>query len=127
MSGLANKKILIVEDESLVGYMAREKLLELGADVVALVPTLEKAKDLAGTAMIDAALLDANLRGASAQPVADLLHRRGIPVVLATGYGSPSSITSPAVLLNKPYTLEMLSSAMERALQNAPAPGASLE
>ena len=41
---------------------------------------------LAQEKAIDRAVLDVNLRGAKACPVADALRERGIPFVLATSY-----------------------------------------
>jgi CheY-like chemotaxis protein len=50
------------------------------------VPSVTDAlKALAQADTLDAAILDVNLRGEKAYPVADALRQRGIPFVLSTG------------------------------------------
>ena len=51
------------------------------------VPSVADALRLLATEEgIDGAVLDMNLRGEKAYPVADALRERGVPFVLATGY-----------------------------------------
>jgi CheY-like chemotaxis protein len=86
---LALCRILVVEDEYFIADDMACALRELGAEVVGPVPTKEKA--LAVVALdekLDAAVLDINLRDATAFAVADALNARGIPFVFSTGYAS---------------------------------------
>ena len=71
-------------------YLADDMALalrKLGAEVVGPVPSVPDAlKLLAQTDTLDGAIIDVNLRGEKAYPVADALRERGVPFVLATGY-----------------------------------------
>jgi DNA-binding response OmpR family regulator len=59
-------------------------------------PTLRLALQAAETEAIDAASLDINLNGEMIWPAAAALRRRGVPLVLVTGYAS--SLEMPADL-----------------------------
>ena len=84
---LSGCRVLVVEDEYMLADELRSELLDAGADAIGPVASVEQAIDLiARDEMIDAAILDVNLGGEFAYPVADLLLERGIPFVFATGY-----------------------------------------
>jgi len=86
-SALRGRRILVVEDEYMMAEDLRYDLEEAGAEVIGPVPSVADALRLLATEMsIDAAILDVNLRGEKAYPVADVLRERTIPFVLATGY-----------------------------------------
>jgi len=66
---------------------------------------------------IDAAVLDVNLNDQRSDPIAGVLKDRGIPYLLATGYGD--AVTSSEVpVLSKPYTPESLVQALGRLPMN---------
>jgi len=92
-------KVLVVEDESLVALDIESMLEELGCVVVASVPRLLKALDLAASLDIDLAVLDINLAGEVVYPLAFRLAQRGIPFLFTTGY---STATLPADLRDRP-------------------------
>jgi len=84
---LHGSRILIVEDEYLLADDLSETLVEAGAEVLGPIASIEDATAfIAGEAVIDAAVLDVNLRGDMVFPVADALRARGIPFAFATGY-----------------------------------------
>ena len=56
-------KVLVVEDESLVALDIETMLEEMGCKVVASVPRLVRALDLASRLDFDLAVLDSNLAG----------------------------------------------------------------
>ena len=86
-SALRGRRILVVEDEYMMAEDLRYDLEEAGDQVIGPVPSVADALRLLATEMsIDAAILDVNLRGEKAYPVADVLRERTIPFVLATGY-----------------------------------------
>jgi hypothetical protein len=86
---LVGCRILLVEDEYLIGFDLRNELLDCGAEVIGPVGDLDMAFDLVQTeGWLDAAILDLNLRGELAFPLADQLIRRGVPFVFTTGYGT---------------------------------------
>ena len=80
------RRILVVEDDFLIASQFAGALANLGAEVVGPVGSLGKAIELAETADFDCALVDINLRGLDAYPVADILIRRGAPMAFVSGY-----------------------------------------
>ncbi|MGU3540827.1 response regulator [Methylobacterium sp. A54F] len=87
-AGLQGRRILLAEDDYyIVEDMARSFRAD-GAEVVGPVATLAEAMRLLGGPRVpDAAVVDLNLRGEMAFPLADALLGRGVPFVFATGYG----------------------------------------
>ncbi|WP_237479068.1 response regulator [Lichenibacterium dinghuense] len=88
-ASLAQRQILLAEDEYFIMQDLRSGLQALGATVVGPAPSVAGALALiAGAPRIDAAVLDINLRGETIYPVADMLSARGIPFLFATGYSN---------------------------------------
>ena len=84
---LSDRRILVVEDEYFLADELDRALRAAGAVVLGPVPSVKAALDLlGGEATPDAAVLDVNLGGEMAVPVADALAARGVPFVLTTGY-----------------------------------------
>lgn len=79
-SSLAGCRVLVVEDEYLIAMDMEHSLRKAGADVAGPVPDADQA-----LALIDAAVLDVNLRGEAVYVVADRLNERGVPYLFATG------------------------------------------
>jgi DNA-binding response OmpR family regulator len=81
-------KILVVEDECLIAEDLAALLRDAHAEVIGPAESLPQAMRLAAdTELIDAAVLDINLRGVTVFPLADELTSRGIPIMFLTGYG----------------------------------------
>jgi DNA-binding NarL/FixJ family response regulator len=81
------RRILLVEDEYMIAQDMAYELKALGADVVGPAPTVERALRLIEEdPAIDTGLLDLNLNGERAYPVAEALLARGARVVFTTGY-----------------------------------------
>ncbi|GEP54967.1 response regulator [Reyranella soli] len=99
MSDARPLKVLVVEDESLVALDIENMLEEMGCTVVASVPRLVKALDLAARLDLDLAVLDINLAGEVVYPLAFRLAERGIPFVFSTGY---STADLPIELRDRP-------------------------
>ena len=104
MERLAGKRILIVEDEFLIGAMVMEMLSAVGAVIVGPATSASAGMALARSAELDAAILDVNLRGERSDQVAAELQRRNIPYLLATGYGERESAGIGAPVIAKPFT-----------------------
>jgi len=83
---LADKRLLVVEDELLVSMLVRRMLDDLGATVVGPCGRLADGMAVAKAERFDGAILDLNLAGEPADPLADLLLARGVPFVFITGY-----------------------------------------
>jgi two-component sensor histidine kinase/CheY-like chemotaxis protein len=88
--GLSGKRILVVEDESLISMFMKDVISELGAGVVGPVNTLDDGYTVARSEAIDGAILDLNLGGTQTYPLAEILAARGVPFVFLTGYDSDS-------------------------------------
>ncbi|WP_262269124.1 response regulator [Microvirga yunnanensis] len=84
---LANRRVLVAEDEYFIARDIARALHALGAEVVGPVPTLDEVQALLATGeRLDAAILDINLNGEMVFPIMEALTAREIPVVFATGY-----------------------------------------
>jgi CheY-like chemotaxis protein len=117
MSGLKGKRILVVEDEALIAVMVEDMLADFGSIVVGPAATIQAALALAQSEVIDAAILDVNVRGERIDPVAEALFARGIPVLFATGYGEVRLLNgAKAAVIDKPYTKEKLALGLTRGL-----------
>lgn len=84
-------RVLVVEDESIVAMLIEDILTDLGHQVVATVGRVDQALSLAAELQIDVALLDLNLNGQDTYGVAEVLVKRNIALIFATGYG-PSGV-----------------------------------
>jgi CheY-like chemotaxis protein len=82
-----SQRVLIVEDEALVGMALEDALQFLGIEVAGVAGTVDEALAHIETGQFDGAILDVQLHGKTVLPVAESLERRGIPFVFATGYG----------------------------------------
>ena len=114
---LSGKRVLVVEDESLVSMLIEEFLEDIGCTVAGVAGRLEEAAKLAATLAVDLAVLDINLDGTPSYAIAETLGQRGIPFVLATGYGGtalPAALQS-AHVLTKPFTKDQLEAALAAA------------
>lgn len=90
-------KVLVVEDESIVALDIENMLEEMGCVVVASVPRLVKALNLAESLDFDLAVLDINLAGEVVYPLAFRLAQRGTPFLFTTGYSTRACRTSCAI------------------------------
>jgi DNA-binding response OmpR family regulator len=81
-------KILIVEDEALIGMALEAAVSEAGHSTIGPFGGADAALEAISAAPVDAAILDVNLgRGGWSYPVAAELARRAVPFVFLTGYG----------------------------------------
>jgi CheY-like chemotaxis protein len=84
---LANRRVLVAEDEYFIARDIARALHAFGAEVVGPVPTWNGLQAILSTGeRLDAAILDINLKNKMVFPVVEALTTRGIPVVFATGY-----------------------------------------
>lgn len=84
---LAGRRVLVVEDESLVAMLLETILEDMGCTPVGPAANIEDGLTMAGGEQLDAALLDVNVAGRTVFPVAEALKSRGVPFVFSTGYG----------------------------------------
>jgi CheY-like chemotaxis protein len=81
-------RILVVEDEAMVGMLLEDMALDCGGEIIGPVATFDQALAVAREAAFDVVILDLNLNGILSYPIAEIVRGRGIPVIFATGYGT---------------------------------------
>jgi DNA-binding response OmpR family regulator len=82
------KRVLVVEDDAVLGLDIAEQLTDQGFEVLGPAVSVAKALSLLGEKGCDVALLDVNLGRETAEPVAHELRARGTPFVVLSGYSS---------------------------------------
>jgi CheY-like chemotaxis protein len=117
--GLSGRRVLVVEDESLVAMLLETILEDMGCVPVGPASTVEEglAMTIDG-APLDAALLDVNVAGREVFPIANALRERGVPFVFSTGYGEgglPDDWRGHPTV-QKPFTENAIREALMRAM-----------
>ena len=118
-SRLAGKRLLVVEDEALVALDIVTVLEDAGAEVAGSAGTAKDALAIINNAALDAALLDANLRGDPVDEIAGALAAHNVPFLFVTGYG-PESLPKAfggSAMLSKPFGQEQLIAAVALLVQ----------
>lgn len=113
-------RILIVEDEPLIAMMLEDFVEMLDHSCAASVDNVADAESAIQDGNFDFAILDVNLRdGEPSWPVADALAAAGIPFVFASGgqLDTPPDRHRNRPFLHKPFTLESVREACEKALE----------
>lgn len=105
---LAGVRVFVVEDETLVLIDIEDCLADAGATIIGPAMNLAQAVQIAESEQeIDIALLDINVQGEQVFPAAEILRRRNVPILFASGYGK-SSLTgewSEMPVAPKPYAM----------------------
>ena len=118
-TALQGRRVLVIEDESLVAMLLETILDDMGCAVVGPESNIDDGLIAATTeASLDAALLDVNVAGREVFPVADALRARGVPFVFSTGYGEAGLPEhwrgNPTI--QKPFTEGAIREALMRAM-----------
>jgi PAS domain S-box-containing protein len=79
-------RIMLVEDEVLLGMLMRDMITEMGYFVAGPYCTVSEAMAASEGQEFDAAVLDVNLGGEHVYPLADRLTAKGVPCIFVTGY-----------------------------------------
>ena len=109
--------VLVVEDNMIIAMDAADILSDLGASKVLTASSVPEALRMLEANRLSMAVLDVHLGSETSFPVAQVLAARGIPIVLASGYGSQSETLAQfpeAPVVAKPYTAETLSRGIAR-------------
>jgi CheY-like chemotaxis protein len=115
---MSGRRVLVVEDESLVAMLLETMLEDMGCVPVGPAATIDEALKLVDSETFDAALLDVNVAGQPVFPVARALEARGIPLVFSTGYGEgglPEAWRGRPTV-QKPFTEAVIGDALMSAL-----------
>ena len=113
----AGRRILIVEDEPVIGFALEDMLDEIGWRTLGIAARVGAALKLLEGDTPDAAILDVNLHGEQSYPVADALAGLGIPYIFATGYGDREHPERHRLVptVTKPYTIHDIEKALSAA------------
>ncbi len=108
-------RVLVVEDEALIGMLIEDMLADIGCQCVDVAPSVEIALEVLKETKPDFALLDINLNGTRSFPVADILLSREIPFVFLSGYDSRGldGVYADAKILQKPFQLADIETALD--------------
>ena len=103
-------KFLVVEDEFMIAMLIEDYLAELGHEMAWQTDNIPEALQIIdANEDIDGAILDMNLRGETARPIADVLRARQVPFCFMTGYGAGVATSHPDVpIISKPFDMAAL-------------------
>lgn len=113
-------RVLIVEDEPVLALGLRRFLEATGFEIVACVGSVEKAIAVIDEVECDVAVLDLNLRGESAVPLAVAFRQRDRRLVFMSGYGRsdlPAEFSGVPFLL-KPFDPNELAAVIRKMLES---------
>lgn len=120
-------RILVVEDEVLIGIEIAEILKDAGFEIAGPVTTVGRALEYLENEMCDAAVLDINLGKETSEPVAKLLSTQGTPYLSVSGRGiedRPAAF-SGSLHLSKPIQSTLLIKELGQMLDAATLPDSS--
>ena len=118
------RRVLVVEDETMIAMQLEDDLRDAGCDVVGPVPTVCGALKLIERAPLDAAIIDYHLADGDSGRIADLLEQRGVPFLFMTGHTAedlPLHLRAKKLLF-KPVRIAALVRELEALLGAADAP-----
>ncbi len=121
----AGRKVLIVEDETLVGMGLKAHLEAIGCVVVGQADTIEQAQALFREHQPDIVLMDIRLDNVDGIELArQLIAERHCAIVMVTAYSDPELITRASAAgvfgyLIKPVTRESLAAQVEIAINRS--------
>jgi DNA-binding NtrC family response regulator len=120
---LADRQILIVEDELIIAWELQAIVEALGASVLGPAASVSKALALLSQQSSDAAILDINLQGQIITPVAKECERRNVPFAVVTGYGRlhlDEPLLEVAPRVRKPFNRGDIAAALNTLLIDTP-------
>jgi DNA-binding response OmpR family regulator len=117
---LAGKRLLIVEDDFLIGASLSDVLTKHGCLVRGPVFTIKEAVQILESERLDGALLDLKLQDGLALDIARRLRAQGVPFVVLTGYPRETlhSDLRNAYYLGKPARPDVVVEVVAAALQS---------
>jgi len=118
---LPGRRVLIVEDDPYITLALEDTLTDFGMVIAGAARNLTDALRLAQSASFDLALLDVNIGRDQIDPVADIIHARGIPFVFTTGCGRaglPEAYVARAII-EKPFYVDEILQTLRDEITNA--------
>jgi len=116
---LAGLRVLVVEDTPMVARETLCCLADLGCRPIGPAATVADAEEALAGHRVDAAVVDLNLRGESAEPFLRTLAARGVPAVVASSDDRAVErlAGAGAATLLKPFLAQDLGRAMQAAIE----------
>jgi two-component sensor histidine kinase/CheY-like chemotaxis protein len=117
-------RLLLVEDEVLVGLFMGEMLEDMDFSVTEPCRTLADGLAAAKAEKFDGAVLDMNLNGESVYPLADLLTSLDVPFIFVTGYSADvvAERFAKIPIIQKPVAAEALAKILRLHLAKGTGP-----
>jgi two-component system, response regulator PdtaR len=115
---ISSLRILVIEDDSMIGMLFAETLAGMGHTVCALAASQEEAVLAAREHRPDLMIVDARLgAGSGIRAVETILAHRFVPHVFVTGDKTAVAGELPeAIIVEKPFYVAELAAAMRRAM-----------
>ncbi len=113
------RKILIVEDEFIVGLDLMETTKDLGFIAEGPFTTVREASAAAEAIGPDAAILDVQLEDGEVYPLADQLMRMGVPIIFHSGHANPRDLAKRypgSLACGKPCSPDTLIQMLQQAI-----------
>jgi CheY-like chemotaxis protein len=121
---MANKKVLIVEDDEIIAYIEKWRLSKLGFDVCGTAVTGEEALQYAADTRPDIVLMDISLKGGSdgIETARQIKADFNIPVIFVSAYIDQATISrakaiGPDGFIRKPFDDDDMRIALEMGLK----------
>ena len=111
-------RVLIVEDEAVIGLLLKETIQSLGHTVCGIANTEADAVAQADSFQPDLMIVDAGLRiGSGVSAIETIEQKQHVPHIFVTGNARKVQALRPgAIILEKPFFTPDLATAIERAL-----------
>jgi two-component system, response regulator PdtaR len=118
-------RVLVIEDEAIIGMLLSEVLEGMGHDVIGVAATEGAAVALAAEYQPNLLIVDAGLTSGNGLSAIDTITKeRFVPHIFTTGNALKVRLAKPdAVILEKPFDEDALIAAIDRALLVEPAKG----
>lgn len=116
---LENVRVLLVEDDPIIGLDLRETIAAAGAVVLGPAHDVGSALALLETSGVDAAVLDHVIVGGDSRPIADLLIQRGVAFLFHTSHRGDLPARYPSItILDKPSRPDKLVRSLRALVAN---------
>jgi len=118
---LADKRVLIAEDDVLIAMLAETVVRDLGGESAGCANSCEKALAMLQQEQPDMLLLDVNLGGKTSEPVLRAAMDRNVPVLISSGNDGDAlpELFRDHPLLSKPWTSHDLAMATSLLLPSS--------
>jgi CheY-like chemotaxis protein len=114
-------RVLVVEDDAMIGVLLGEMLEGMGYDVCGIEATEAEAVTAAARCKPDLMIVDVNLGEGSGVSAIDTIHRAGpVPHVFVSGdIARVRALRPDSIVIQKPYRESELARVIQRALEPA--------